>query len=200
MSVATISEAQFETEVMASQLPVLVEFMTTRSQACSQMAPELDLLATELADKAKILRVDIGESPRLAQMLRIQSVPTYVAFAGGRPVAAEQGALPRQRLRQVLEPFLPRAKGALTAPELSQLLAQRQVVAIDTRDSGSYGRAHIPAAINIPLEEIEGRLAELHMHGQPVLYCRTGALTKELCEKLSSDGVEIPFVEGGFLG
>jgi thioredoxin 1/putative thioredoxin len=200
MPVPTITEAQFETEVMASELPVLVDFMADWCQPCKQMAPEIEALATELDGKAKFVKVDIDASQRLAEMLRVQSVPTYVLFAGGRPVAAERGVVPRARLREIMEPFLPRAQGAIKAVELAQLLKDRQAVAIDTRGEGSFGRAHIPAAVNLPLDEIEGRLAELHMHGQPVLYCRTGALSKELSEKLANGGVDVPFVEGGFLG
>ena len=71
--------------------------------------------------------------------------------------------------------------------------------AIDTRDAGSYSRAHIPGAVNMPLEEIETRLAELHMHGTPVLYCRSGDKAKELSEKLADNDMGVPFLEGGFL-
>jgi thioredoxin 1/putative thioredoxin len=52
----------------------------------------------------------------------------------------------------------------------------------------------------MPLEEIEGRLAELHMLGNAVLYCRSGDKTKELCEKLERDQIPVAFLESGFLG
>ncbi|MFO0763134.1 MAG: rhodanese-like domain-containing protein, partial [Byssovorax sp.] len=76
----------------------------------------------------------------------------------------------------------------------------RQVVAVDTRDARSYERARIPGAANLPLEEIEGRLAELHMlPGEPILYCRSGDKSKELAEKLAAEGMPVGFLEGGFL-
>jgi thioredoxin 1/putative thioredoxin len=194
-----VSEQEFEAEVLRSELPVLVDFFGDWCQPCKQMDPEVAALEQELADKAKVVKVDIDRSQRLAAMLRIQSVPTYIVFAGGRPVAAERGVVPRARLRELLDPFLPRAAGAVRAAELAPLISQRAVVAVDTRDAPSYGRAHIPGAVNMPLEEIETRLAELHMLGTPVLYCRAGDKTKDLAERLAKDGIEVPFLEGGFL-
>jgi thioredoxin 1/putative thioredoxin len=199
MSIATVSEQDFEAEVMASEMPVLAQFTAEWCQPCKQMAPEIEALATQLDGKAKVVKIDIDASPRLAEMLRVQSVPTFVVFAAGRPVAAEQGVVPRARLEELIEPFLPRAQGALKATELAELLKQQQVVAIDTRDARTYSRAHIPGAVNMPLDEIETRLAELLMHGQPVLYCRLGDESKALSEKLVASGAELPFLDGGFL-
>ncbi len=101
----------------------------------------------------------------------------------------------------MLDPFLPRAEGAIKAGELAQLLRRGGVVPVDTREASAYGRAHIPGAIHMPIEEIESRLAELHMlPGEPVLYCRAGDKTKLLAETLAKSGVPITFLESGFLG
>ena len=100
----------------------------------------------------------------------------------------------------MLDPFLPRAEGALRAIELAQAMRQGQAVAVDTRDARSFGRARIPGAVHMPIEEIETRLAELHMlPGAPILYCRSGDKTKEMAEKLAEQGVPVGFLEGGFL-
>ncbi len=194
-----VSETDFEAEVLRSELPVLVDFYGDWCQPCKQMDPEIAALEQELQGKAKVVKVDIDKSQRLAQMLRIQSVPTYVVFHEGRPAAAERGVVPRARLKAMMEPYFPRPQGAIRAPELAQLIQQQAAVAVDTRDANSFGRAHIPGASNMPLEEIETRLAELHMLGRPVVYCRSGDKTKELADKLAADGVPIPFLEGGFL-
>ncbi|MBM4356998.1 MAG: thioredoxin fold domain-containing protein [Deltaproteobacteria bacterium] len=199
MALPVVAEHEFETKVLRSELPVLVDFFADWCAPCKQMNPELEALATELAGKAEVVKVDIDRAQRLAGMLRIQSVPTYIAFFQGRPVGAERGVVPRARLRELLEPYFPRAEGAIRAQELSELLKQHAVVPVDTRDAFSFGRARIPGAKHIPLEELEGRLAELYMLGQPVLYCRSGDRTKELAEKLARDGVGLPFLEGGFL-
>ncbi len=198
--VPTISEQDFEREVLRSELPVLIEFTADWCAPCKQVAPELDAVARELEGKAKVVKIDIDKSKRLATSLRIQAVPTFMVIHKGRPVAGDQGVLRRNQLRELIEPFLPRAEGAVRAVELAQLIQQGQVVAVDTRDARSYGRARIPGAANMPLEEIETRLAELHMFpGAPILYCRSGDKSKELANKLAADGMPVGFLEGGFL-
>ena len=85
--------------------------------------------------------------------------------------------------------------------EVAELLRQGRVSLVDTREAPVFARAHLPSAANIPLEEIESRLAELHMlPGAPVLYCRSGDQTKEVASKLAEQGVPVSFLEGGVLG
>lgn len=200
MPVPVISEQDFEREVLRSELPVLIDFTADWCAPCKTVAPEVEAIARELEGKAKVVKVDIDKSKRIAASLRIQAVPTFLVFHKGRPVAGDQGVLKRSQLRELVEPFLPRAEGAIRAVELAQLIQQGQVAAVDTRDASSYGRARIPGATNIPLDEIEGRLAELHMlPGEPILYCRSGDKTKEMADKLAQSGLPVGFLEGGFL-
>jgi len=201
MPVPEISEKDFELEVLRSELPVLIDFTATWCGPCKTVAPEVDALARELEGKAKVVKIDIDKSKRIATMLRIQNVPTFMVFHRGRPVAADQGVLRKAQLRALIDPFLPRAEGAIRPMELAQLMKEGQVVAVDTREAAAYSRAHIPSAVNMPIDEIEGRLAELHMlPGAPVLYCRSGDKTKDLAAKLTEDGMQVAFLEGGFLG
>ncbi len=200
MSVPFVSEQDFEKEILRSELPVLIDFTASWCAPCKTVAPEVEAVARELEGKAKVVKIDIDKSKRIATSLRIQAVPTFMVFNRGRPVAAEQGVLKRTQLREMVEPFLPRAEGAIRAPELAQLLQQAQATPVDTRETAAFNRARIPFATNIPLEEIEGRLAELHMMGgAPVLYCRSGDKTKEMAQKLADAGVPVAFLEGGFL-
>ncbi|APR87384.1 Thioredoxin [Minicystis rosea] len=200
MPVPTIAEQDFEREIIRSELPVLIDFTADWCAPCKTVAPEVEAVARELEGKAKVVKVDIDRSKRIATMLRIQSVPTFMVFHKGRPVAADQGVLRRNQLRELVEPFLPRAEGAIRAIELAQAIKQGQVVAVDTREASSFGRARIPGAVHIPLEEIEGRLAELHMlPGAPVLYCRSGDKSKEMADKLAEQEMPVGFLEGGFL-
>lgn len=200
MPLPVIAEQDFEREVLRSELPVLIDFYADWCAPCKTVAPEVEAIARELEGKAKVVKVDIDRSKRLATTLRIQSVPTFMVFHRGRPVAADQGVLRRNQLRELIEPFLPRAEGALRPVELAQLIQQGQVVAVDTREAAPFGRAHIPGATNLPIEEIESRLAELHMlTGEPVLYCRSGDKSKALAQKLTEGGMPVAFLEGGFL-
>jgi thioredoxin 1/putative thioredoxin len=200
MPVPTISEQDFEREIIRSELPVLIDFTADWCAPCKTVAPEVDAVARELEGKAKVVKIDIDKSKRIATMLRVQAVPMFMVFHKGRPVAADQGVLRRNQLRELIEPFLPRAEGAIRAVELAAAIRDGQVVAVDTRDARSHGRARIPGAANIPLEEIEGRLAELHMlPGAPVLYCRSGDKAKEMADKLAEQDMPVGFLEGGFL-
>jgi len=200
MAIPVIEERDFEREVLRSEQPVLVDFYADWCGPCKTMEPEFVALSHELNGKAKVVKVNIDRSKVLAQRLRIQSVPTTMVFAGGRVAAAEVGALRREQLRQMIEPFLPRAEGALRAVEVAQLLAQRQVALVDTRDPPVFSRMHLPGAVNIPLGEIATRLAELHMlPAEPVLYCRGGDQCKELAARLAAEGTPVAFLEGGVL-
>jgi thioredoxin len=200
MAVRTVTEQTFEREVMLSEVPVLVEFSAEWCAPCKLVAPELLALSNELGDKAKIVTIDIDRSPAISRQLGVQSVPTFVVFHQGRPAGGKVGALKRNQLREMLDPFLPRAEGALKPEELFQLLKAGRVSVVDTRDTAVFERAHIPGAKSMPADGIEGRLAELFMLGTPpILYCRSGDRTKELIAKLVEQGVEVGFLEGGVL-
>jgi thioredoxin 1/putative thioredoxin len=199
-SVPYVTERDFEKEVLRSELPVLMEFTADWCQPCKTIAPEVEAFARDMEGKAKVVKIDVDKSPVIAQQLRVQSVPTFMVVAEGRIQDAVVGAIRKKKMQEMVEPFLPRAAGAIKPAELAQLLAGGAVSPIDTRDAGAFARAHLPGAVSMPLEGIEGRLAELHMlTGQPVLYCRSGDKTKEMAEKLAEQGVPVAFLEGGLL-
>lgn len=200
MALPEVSEQAFEREVLRSELPVLLEFGATWCAPCKAIAPELEALARELEGKANVLTVDIDRSPQLAREMGIRSVPTFVVFHRGRPVNGKEGALRKAQLRELIEPVLPRAAGALKPEEVAALVSRGQVSLVDTRDAAVFGRVHLPGAVNMPLAELETRLAELHMlPAAPVIYCRSGDATKDLAAKLAELGVPVSFLEGGVL-
>jgi thioredoxin len=198
--VPTITEREFEREVIRSELPVLIEFGAEWCAPCKQIAPDVEAFAEEMRGKVKVVKVDIDKAPLLARELRVREVPTFMVFAQQRIVDAQVGAIRRKQMRAMVEPFLPRAEGAVKAMELAELLREGAVTAVDTREPAAYNRAHIPGATNMPIDQIESRLAELHMMAErPVLYCRAGDKTKELAERLAEQGVPVAFLEGGLL-
>lgn len=201
MAVLKVSEQNFETEVLGSDVPVLLEFGAEWCGPCKMVAPELEALAAELNGKAKVATVDIDRSQLLAQQFGVQSVPTFVVLQQGRPVAAKVGALRRAQLRELIEPVLPRAAESLTPPQVAALLREGRVTPVDVRDAFAYRRAHLPQAIHIPIEDVPKRARELFRRGKvPVLYCRSGEKTKELAAELTAKGMAAAFVEGGILG
>ncbi|MBN9160824.1 MAG: thioredoxin fold domain-containing protein [Myxococcales bacterium] len=195
-----VTERDFEQQVLLAETPVLVQFTADWCQPCKTIAPEVEAFAAEMEGKLKVLRVDIDKAQALARQLRIQSVPTFMLFVDQRLGDVQVGALGKKQLRAMVEPFLPRAAGALKARELAELIKQGAVVPVDVRDAGAHGRAHLPGAKSMPLEELESRLAELYMlPGQPVLYDRSGDKTKDLAERMAEQGAPVAYLEGGIL-
>lgn len=200
MPLLQITEKNFEREILDSDVPVLVEFGAEWCGPCKVVLPELEALARDLAGKAKVVQIDIDKSPLIAQQMGVQSVPTFVVFQQGRPVDGRQGAMRKAQLQQMLEPFLPRAAGALKPEEVQKLLLARRVALVDTRPAEVFGRARIQGAVNIPADQLESRLAELgQLPAIPVLYCRDGKQSQELSGKLAQQGMPVSFLEGGVL-
>ena len=198
--VPTVTEQTFEREVMTSELPVAVVFLAAWSNPCKLLEADLAPLAHELAGKVKFVKVDVDRSPTIAQEFQLKGVPAVAVVHQGRVLTAKQGMLSRAQLRQMLEPHLPRSESAIRVEEFVQLAKANRVVAVDTRDAGSFARAHVPGAVHIPLEEVEARVYELASTGRaPVIYDRAGIDSKLLAEKLAEQGVPVAFLEGGFL-
>ena len=196
----SVTEREFEQEVLMTELPVLVEFTLETSAQCQAMEPLLAELQTELSGKLKVLTCDIEKSPNLARQLKLQSVPTFMLFVDQKLGDAQAGVLSKKQLRAMVEPFLPRQAGALKPAEVAELLKQGHIAVVDIRDASAWGRAHLPGATSLPADEIEGRLAELFMlPGQPVLYDRAGEKAKDIVAKLAESGTELAFMEGGML-
>ncbi len=101
-----IDSKEFQTEVLESRLPVLVDFSATWCGPCQMMGPVLEQLAAEYAGKAKIVTVNIDRSMDLAEKYRIMSVPNMILFKDGTPVDAVIGAVPASHLQQKLDALL----------------------------------------------------------------------------------------------
>ena len=195
-----VTERDFEQVVILAENAVVVWFTAARSQACKGIAPEVEAFAADVQGKIGVVKVDIDKSPALAQQLRIQSVPTFMLFYNQRLGDVQVGALGKKALLAMAEPFMPRTEGLLKARELAELIKQGAVTPVDVRDAAAFGRAHLPNAVSLPAEEIEGRLAELYMlPAQAALYDRSGDKVVELAKKLGDGGNPVAFLEGGIL-
>lgn len=102
-NVLTVNDLNFDSEVLKSESPVLVDFTATWCGPCKQIAPYIDQLADEYAGKMKVAKLDIDDSPNTAAKFGIRGVPTLVVFKAGKPVAQQVGAAPKTIIAQVME-------------------------------------------------------------------------------------------------
>ncbi|MFB8773556.1 thioredoxin family protein [Streptomyces broussonetiae] len=100
--VAEVTDADFEAEVIAADLPVLVEFTADWCPPCRQMAPVLSALAAEEAGRLKVVQLDVDRNPETTNAYKVLSMPTFLLFRGGEPVRSMVGARPKRRLLEEL--------------------------------------------------------------------------------------------------
>jgi thioredoxin 1 len=97
-----ITTSQFDTEVLESETPVIVDFWAEWCGPCRAVSPILEQIAEERADEIRVVKVNIDEEPELQQRYGILSIPTILLFKGGEPTAAAIGAQPKRMLERSL--------------------------------------------------------------------------------------------------
>ena len=97
----TITTDTFDTEVLGSESPVLVDFWADWCGPCHAVAPVLDQIVEERSD-LRLVKVNIDEEQELARRYGVMSIPTMILFEGGEPKAAAMGAQPKSMLEKNL--------------------------------------------------------------------------------------------------
>ncbi len=97
-SIVHVSEATFDTEVLSSDLPVLVDFWAEWCGPCKMIAPVLDEIASEFAGQLKVCKVDVDANPGIPEKFAIRGIPTLIVFKDGNAVETKVGALSKTQL------------------------------------------------------------------------------------------------------
>ena len=97
-NVHVFNDLNFETEVLGNEGKVLVDFTATWCGPCKRLSPIVDEVATELAGKIKVGKLDIDEAPITASKYRVMSVPTLMVFEGGQVVDNAVGLIPKAKV------------------------------------------------------------------------------------------------------
>jgi thioredoxin 1 len=104
-----VTDATFEQEVLKAQGPVLVDFWAAWCGPCRAVAPVLDEIAQEQADKLTIKKLDVDQNQGTAGQYGIMSIPAMVLFRDGQPVKQIVGARPKAAIMREIEPYLTQA-------------------------------------------------------------------------------------------
>jgi thioredoxin 1 len=102
-NVVTLTDDNFQEEVLESDVPVLVDFWATWCGPCRQIAPVIDDLADEFEGRAKIGKVDVDENPQTPQQYGVRSIPTLLFFKNGEVEEQLVGAMGKGPLKKKLE-------------------------------------------------------------------------------------------------
>ena len=103
---ADVTDATFAAEVLASDLPVLVDFWAEWCPPCHRLAPVLEELAAEYEGRARIVKMDADTNPDTIRAYGVMAMPTLSVFRGGERVSQVVGAQPKARLRVQLDAAL----------------------------------------------------------------------------------------------
>ena len=96
------TDANFETEVLQSDLPVLVDFTATWCGPCKQLAPIVEKVADEFQGKVKVGKLDIDDAPEMTKKYGVRSVPTVMVFRGGQKAVQNVGLTTRDKLVKLI--------------------------------------------------------------------------------------------------
>ena len=98
-----LNNSNFQSEVLESDVPVLVDFWATWCMPCRMLAPVVEEIAEAAAGKYKVGKVNVDEAPQLAQKYGIMNIPTVMVFKNGQPAGKTVGVVPKAQLLDLLK-------------------------------------------------------------------------------------------------
>jgi len=98
MASIAVTNESFETDVLQSTTPVLVDFWAEWCGPCKQIAPALEQISEELAGKVTVAKVNIEDYPEISGRYAVRGIPTMILFKDGQMKDVKVGALPKQKI------------------------------------------------------------------------------------------------------
>lgn len=98
-----VSDNDFDTQVLKSETPVLVDFWATWCGPCKAIAPVLEDIAKDYHGRLKVVKLDIDQNQKTAIAYSVRSIPTLMVFKGGKVEAQQLGAVPKGQIAQMLD-------------------------------------------------------------------------------------------------
>ena len=103
MAELKITKNNFESEVLRSEVPVLLDFWATWCPPCRMLSPIIEEIAGEYEGRAKVGKVNVDEEPELAAMFRVENIPTIVVMKEGKVAELAVGYRPKEQITDMLE-------------------------------------------------------------------------------------------------
>jgi thioredoxin len=105
-SLIQVNDKNFASEVLSSTIPVLVDFWATWCGPCRSISPIVEELAKEFTGKVKVTKLNVDESPATPSQYGVRGIPTLILFKGGKILDQIVGAVPKARLKSMIEKAL----------------------------------------------------------------------------------------------
>ena len=106
MTTVTVTDENFQDEVISSEKPVLVDYWATWCGPCKMVGPIVEEIASEYQEKLKVGKLDVDNNQASAAQQNVMSIPTLLIFKDGEVVAQQVGALSKTQLIEFIEPYL----------------------------------------------------------------------------------------------
>ncbi len=104
--IGNVTDASFDSDVLKSAQPVLIDFWATWCAPCRAIAPVVEQLAGEYAGKVKVVKLNIDDNPKVPTQYDVRSIPTLLMFKDGKVVGQLVGAVPRPKIEELLKKAL----------------------------------------------------------------------------------------------
>ncbi len=102
----TLTDANFEAEVLKSDKPVLVDFWAEWCGPCKMVSPAVSQIAEELADHLKVGKLNVDDHPKTSQQYQVLSIPSLKIYKGGKIIGEMVGAMPKQVIEKKIKEIL----------------------------------------------------------------------------------------------